>query len=84
LGEDAEHRRIGICDPTSKDETAHEDYDAGEKTLEKIEDADCADAIKVEDRSTPRYVRGLCKLLKTRLRRLRLVSCMKSSVLKWV
>ena len=32
-----------------KDETANEDNDSGQEALEKIENADCADAHKGED-----------------------------------
>src|SRR5581483_9782722 len=64
LSKDAEHRRVSIRDPTPKDETAHENHDARKKTLEKIEDADCADANKVEDSALDAQVReGLVKAL---------------------
>jgi hypothetical protein len=49
LCEDATHRGIGIGNPPPKDETANEDNDSGQEALEKIENADCTDAHKVED-----------------------------------
>jgi hypothetical protein len=64
VGEDAKHRRVGVRDPSSKDETADEDNDAGKETFEKIENSDRPDAHKVEDGPLDAQIRkGLVQAL---------------------
>jgi len=49
LGEDAQHRRVHVRHPSTKDETTDENHNPGKQTFEKIENSDRADAHKVED-----------------------------------
>jgi len=64
LGEDSQHRRVRVRHPASKDETTDEDNNSGQEAFEKIENADRADAHKVEDGPLDAQVRkGLVQAL---------------------
>jgi hypothetical protein len=64
LGEDAQHRRVRVRYPATKNETTDENNNPGKQTFEKIEDADGANAHKVEDGPLDAQVRkGLVQAL---------------------
>jgi hypothetical protein len=64
LGEDAQHRRIRVRHPATKNETTNENNNPGKQTFEEIENSNRADAHKVEDGPLDAQVRkGLVQAL---------------------
>lgn len=61
--QDAKQSGIASGHPASKSEPAREEKQPGDQTVEQVEGADSSDTDEEEQRSTPKYVRGLCRLL---------------------
>jgi hypothetical protein len=51
LCQDAEERRITVCDPMAEGKTANEDGDTGEDGIEEIEGPHSSDTNEVEQRA---------------------------------
>jgi hypothetical protein len=86
LGKDAQHRRVCVRYPPTKDETGDEDNKPGKETFEKIKNSDGTNAHKVEDGPLDAQVRkGLVQALEDSIASLEI--CVQHEgpfLLKWV